>query len=239
MAVASVIRGVESSKPYPSKFTLSLGYLVLSAFSLSYLKLKNKNDPEFHLPWMTKKKVHMQPYASIGALYEVSPPVYVFDKGIALVLIIGGVAEFLVSLCVILSFSAALDGNLNQGIGSALMTFNSVIVSAASFVMFREKINLPQAFGILIILVSVILLSVCAPQPTAAEIPAEEADGIGSMLLVIIFGVTGALFFSVESMITKHLIVNKGVAGDVAGITFLFVEGFIGTVCLAVTSFSG
>jgi len=199
------------------------------------MKHKNKKNPDWHFPWWTKRT---SPDTN-GA------PTYDFNKEIAFTLLVGGVAEFLLSLCVILSFSAALDGNLNQGITGSLMTLSSVIVSGVSYCVFKEKINLPQGFGILIILVAVVLLSVFALPNTDSElggdikVQAEEASGAGSLLLVIIYGFTCALLFSVLSLLTKHLMTNKGVAGDVVGYTFYFVEGFIGTVCLVITTLCG
>lgn len=55
IALSGVIRGVESSKPLPAKFTLSLAYLILSL--LTIMRYKCKLGKDFHCPWMQKVPV--------------------------------------------------------------------------------------------------------------------------------------------------------------------------------------
>jgi len=43
------------------------------------------------------------------------------------------------------------------------MTSSSGFVAISSFFIFREKINVPEGFGILIIIIAVMLLSLCSP----------------------------------------------------------------------------
>ena len=49
IALASMIRGVEASEPFPAKFTFSLCYFILSASSILYLRWKGGSD--FRYPW--------------------------------------------------------------------------------------------------------------------------------------------------------------------------------------------
>ena len=56
--------------------------------------------------------------------------------------------------------------------------------------------------------------------------------------MVIVFGLLGAIFLSIEVMITKYL-GKQGVQGYMAGFTLLMVEGAIGTVCLIVYTLMG
>ena len=53
----------------------------------------------------------------------------------------GGASEFIVSIAVIMSFSAALEGNINQGIGSSIMISNSICVTILSYIFMREKVS--------------------------------------------------------------------------------------------------
>jgi len=54
----------------------------------------------------------------------------------------------------------------------------------------------------------------------------------------VVCGIIGALCFSFEGLLTKYLI-QKGVDGDIAGISFLLVEGALGTLCLVVYTLMG
>jgi len=56
------------------------------------------------------------------------------------------------------------------------------------------------------------------------------------MLLVVLWGLVGAVFLSVEIMCNKWMMVSRGINGDISGMFFLLVEGTIGTICLIVTT---
>lgn len=57
------------------------------------------------------------------------------------------------------------------------------------------------------------------------------------MLLVVFWGIVGAVFLSFEIMSNKWLMIRRGVNGDISGNFFLLVEGFVGTICLIVTTY--
>ena len=57
--------------------------------------------------------------------------------------------------------------------------------------------------------------------------------------LTIMWGLIAAVALALEIMCNKWLMIKRSVNGDVSGIAFLFVEGFIGSVCLLVTSLQG
>ena len=79
-------------------------------------------------------------------------------------LILGGVAEFLTSLMVILSYFSAIESKTNQGIGSAMITLNSILVSVASWIVYGERLSCLQMVGIFIVLVGVVLIGLYSPQ---------------------------------------------------------------------------
>ena len=126
IALSGVLRGVESAKPLPVKFSLSVSYLILSFLMFFYRRWKEGSG--FHYPWMR-------------------PPVhdlqikYTFSFRQLLAIIGGGVSEFVVSIAVIMSFSAAQKANINQGISSSVMVLNSVIVTILSYCIWREKVS--------------------------------------------------------------------------------------------------
>ena len=97
LAMASIIRGVESTKPLPAKFTLSLAYLVLSLATL--LSYRSRKGPNFVYPWMEKQNT--------------DDPTYRFSKRMLAAIIAGGLCEFVGSVAVIMSFNAALAANIN------------------------------------------------------------------------------------------------------------------------------
>ena len=56
------------------------------------------------------------------------------------------------------------------------------------------------------------------------------------MVLVVFWGVVGAIFLSLEIVCNKWLMMKRGVNGDMSANFFLMVEGTIGTTCLIVTT---
>lgn len=128
MATACVIRGIESVEPLSSKFALSLANLVLSSIAFIVMKLRGKGT--FYMPW----------YRCLQNQNGLK--LYKFDARILTVLILGGMSEFLTSIMVLLGFSYSLKANLNQGIGSSLITLNSVFVTVFAYWLYKEKINL-------------------------------------------------------------------------------------------------
>ena len=59
------------------------------------------------------------------------------------------------------------------------------------------------------------------------------------MVLVVMWGIIGAVFLSFEIMCNKWLMVRRSVNGDISGMFFLLVEGVLGTLCLVVTTYEG
>ena len=55
----------------------------------------------------------------------------------------------------------------------------------------------------------------------------------------MIWGIIGAIFYSLEIMCNKWLATRRQVSGFLSGVAFLFVEGTIGSICLLVTSLQG
>ena len=95
IAIGGTIRGIEATQPYPAKFSLSVAYLILSIIGI--LVYKKKDGHNFMFPWQRKDQNDFK----------------IVDKKQLLALILGGVAEFFVSLGVILSYNAAIKANLN------------------------------------------------------------------------------------------------------------------------------
>jgi drug/metabolite transporter (DMT)-like permease len=220
MALSSVLRGLESGTPFSSKYVQSLCYLILSSVTFTYMKCRSPQT--FHMPWYTKTAVSAE---------------LVFDWKLFTSIVVGGVMEFATSLSVILCFSWALQGNLNQGIGTSLMTFNSAIVSVLSYLVFREVIRPAQMVGILFIIVAVFLLALTSPDSEDTVVEVGSSSTKAGVMLVL-YGLLGAIFLSVEIMLNKYM-GSRNVPGNISGIAFLLVEGLIGTVCLIIYTLMG
>ena len=59
------------------------------------------------------------------------------------------------------------------------------------------------------------------------------------MARVVFWGLLAAVLFSLENMCTKWLMVSRNYPGDISGVFFFTIEGFLGTVCLIVTTLMG
>jgi len=100
MSLSAMIRGVESAKPLPAKFTLSLSYLILSALMILYYRCKLGDD--FHALWY-KESIVARPSndsSDTGVKWEFSGKQFFAT-------ILGGMSEFVASIAVILCFNAA------------------------------------------------------------------------------------------------------------------------------------
>lgn len=155
----------------------------------------------------------------------------------------GGFSEFIVSISVIMAFSAAQKENINQGIGSCIMILNGVFITVLSYCFFRETVSKTQIIGIVTVAISVALVSIFGPEATPeTAINAKllrEQEGLTAMFQVVMWGISGAIFLSFEIMTNKWLMIRRSVNGDITGMFFLLVEGTIGTICLIVTTASG
>lgn len=85
-------------------------------------------------------------------------------------IIVGGVGEFVCSIAVIMSFSAALSANINQGIGANIMIFNAVIVTVLSYCLLGEIVSRCQVFGIFIVVAAVALVSLFGPEQESSQV---------------------------------------------------------------------
>ena len=84
--------------------------------------------------------------------------VLVFDVKIFRILLFGGICEFLGSTLVLFSYRSALSANINQGICSAILTVNGILVTIASYLIYRERMYCVQFLGICTILASFCLI---------------------------------------------------------------------------------
>ena len=96
-----MLRGVQSDTPFATKFSLSMVFLVLSLLSLATYRIKGGKN--FVWPWYKEVKFN-------GDGDRVG---LIFSRTQLIMLILGGLCEFMISLFVILAFNAALKANIN------------------------------------------------------------------------------------------------------------------------------
>ena len=215
IAIASFIRGIESASPLPAKFSISLGFLILSSLLITFYKLR---------PGSTFK----------SPLYEGDR----FSWQIFMILVIGGISELIGSIAVLESLKAAQEGNINQGMVASINMLNLVIVTVLSYFFFNERVSLIQLIGILIVIAAIITLSCTGPEspPSISQSTTSKASG---MVSVTIWAVVSSLSISACIMCNKWLAIHKNISGDISSPYILLIEGTIGTVCLVITTLSG
>ena len=118
------------------------------------------------------------------------------------------------------------------------MNCNAVIVTILSYLFMREVVSLAQGLGIILIVISVTLVSIFGPDAEKTGVE-QSLETSRAMFLVVMYGLIGAAFLSIEIMCNKWLMFSRGVNGDISGMFFLLVEGTIGTICLIVTTLQG
>ena len=147
IALSCLLRGIESSKPLPAKYCLSLSYLFYSILCLIWQRCRlGKNG--FRWPWN-----RMQEHNNREK----------FDCKQFLMTMLGGISEFVVSVAVLMSLSACLGENINQGVVASILVVNVVIVSIGSYLLFNELLSVTQITGIIFVIVSVVLISLFGP----------------------------------------------------------------------------
>ena len=72
---------------------------------------------------------------------------------------LGGMGEFGTSLLCILAFGKAEDFQINAGIAGVLLPLSSVVVSFASYCVYRERIALTGILGMLIIIIGATVIA--------------------------------------------------------------------------------
>ena len=83
---------------------------------------------------------------------------------------------------------------------------------------------------------SVVLLSLYGPDHEVAQ---KRTTGTEAMLKLVFWAVLVTLLSSCQIMVSNWLKISRNVAGEVAGMFYMLVEGCIGTVCMVVTTLQG
>ena len=122
------------------------------------------------MPWYINE-IEERRGQSIGKMDKIF-----FEKKVLFCLIGGGMFEFIGSVMVLLSFQKALEVGMNQGISNSMITVSGVIIVVMSYILYRERISISQAVGILMILLAIVLISLSKNDqpPTPAGLSLAE-----------------------------------------------------------------
>ena len=85
-----------------------------------------------------------------------------------------------------------------------ILVTNVIIVSIGSYLIFNELLSVPQVSGIIFIVVSIIIISLCGPESKLGkkEVVEKENDGhVSKMFLVVIWGVIAAVFLGIKIIV--------------------------------------
>ena len=77
-----------------------------------------------------------------------------------LVLVLGGVLEFIGCQILVVSYNFGSQAHINDGITSSLILFSSVFILLLSYLIYRDTINVLQSAGLAVILLGVLIISV-------------------------------------------------------------------------------
>ena len=142
-----------------------------------------------------------------------------------------GLFEFVGSTLYLWALNIALHNQVNQGICSAMITMAGLMITILSWIVYKEKLNLPQGFGITMILAAVLMMGFYQEQPESdGEVHLETMQPITKIMVI---GFFSALSFSLEAILIKWLAV-RGVPGAPGGQMTLLFDGLYGVTMLLV-----
>ena len=223
MALTSYLRTLVATTPYSTFFTLSFSYLLMALASLSVGKVKDGRN--FLMPWT---RVVSEPAGQERENPENESTRRVFSKLQCLMLFLGGMGEFGISLMMVLAFNKADEFGINAGVAGVLTPFSSFLVSIISYCLYKEGLQVSQIVGMVVILLGVTFIALF---PAQVEDESEDDATVGQVVFVLALSLFATFFLTLEIMMSKCLQKRK-VAGDYLGASFLLFEGLAGSLCL-------
>lgn len=228
MAFTSYLRTLASDMPYSSFFVLALSYLIVAGGILTVLKIRMKNN--FQMPWYKEVAVSEVDDDIKGEKIKKEMR---FSKLHMLLVFVGGMCEFGISLTCILAFGLAGDYEINAGIAGIFMPLSSVIVGLASFFFYKEKMQITGIVGMFVIIGGATLIAMFPAVNDSGDVATTS-----QILFVLSLSLLATVFLSVEIMVSKTLAI-RGADGRLVGFSFLFVMGIVGSLCLAISTIAG
>ena len=121
MGACSLFRSMVADQPFASMNCFALMYLGFAVIALLVLKIKNQ---QVTMPW--------------NIVNSQDPTDVRFSKINMLGLVLGGLAEFGVSISTFVALNIANKDHLNAGLVGVLMPLNAIVVGIVSYFLYRE-----------------------------------------------------------------------------------------------------
>ena len=174
-----------------------------------------------------------------------SEGVHEFKVNIFLIIMLRGAFEFCGSTLFIYTLKIALENNVNQGIGSAMLMLAGLMLTIMSWIVYSDKLSCPQIVGMTLVLGAIAMIGIFSGE---AYITHKRTQGKSNqedflnflsnknpMVQMIFFGASAAFFLSFEAILIKWLVV-RGVEGAHGAYLTLFFDGLYGLIMLLILS---
>ncbi|CDW91314.1 membrane protein [Stylonychia lemnae] len=102
-----------------------------------------------------------------------------------------------------------------------------------SFFIYKERINIPQLVGVMMIIASICIVSLFKVQHPHAILSQEEENREMYKLLAILAGLIASFLFGLQIMFIKSL-AKFGISGFQAALYYIFFGGVVGVSCLII-----
>eukprot|EP00347_Sterkiella_histriomuscorum_P016925 403351323 len=251
-----IIRGYESENIVASNFMQNATFCIIPFIYVILRKFKAKRqNTTFIMPWYQEIPKHQQQIPQSNLVYSNPLPHplindhnhpdtkhYRFSLKIFIVLILGGACEFVGCYFLVCSFHYGQMAMMNDGISSSLILFSSVYILSMQYLIYKDRINIVQAFGIFTILVAVVIVSVFRPDTeniseqthihnqTNEEIQQTPQNSqTYYKFLCILTGLIAAVLFGQEIVFVRTLTGYK-VDGELAGYIYPLIVGLMGII---------
>ena len=239
IASSNCLRSMASeTDPYDSYYALTVGQLICSALLLAFFRIVRSRD--FRLPYYKRKPVKETKVnavdtdgkATSGATKD-GELTWQFDRTNLLLVILGGMLEFSVSLTINIGFGFAFQYGINAGIALLLLPLCSVFIGIVSYFAFEEHMQKVQVLGMIIILAGVTIISL---------FPAQSNEGktatLGEFAIVLGINLLTTILFAAE-LITARVLSERVANSTLTGFSFIFALGVVGTVCFIIATAMG
>eukprot|EP00347_Sterkiella_histriomuscorum_P008983 403342976 len=243
MGSSLIIRANQSGNIYVTNFMISMAFLIAGIIYLAvqYNQHKRMGYSGIQFPWMINKNLFVIQEVNLAqsqGIIQNNESRKNFSLYIFSLLFVGGIIEFMGSLVLSASFYFSGKAKINQGISGAMVSCNTIFIVIGSAIMYRERINLPQLVGILMMMLSVSVVSVFKahhhfPENTPnLDQHAEESLEMYKYAAVAT-GLIASFVFGVQILFIKSL-AKFGITGLQAAFYYVLFGGVIGLGCLIV-----
>lgn len=238
MALALFMRTIVAETAVSSFGALSMSFIIVVSVILSVIKYVQ--GEKFRMAWHTKsiEEEFVAAEVEMANFIDNSPidrSQKRFSKMSFLMVIGGGLCDFMINLSVIISFKVALYYGINAGIATVTAPLSSVFVAIIAYFRYGEKLYFMHLFGFLIVSTGTIIIAMFPAEETSGE---KNAATSGQIFIVLGLGLITTVSFAVQLLLSKAL-VERGADGRFIGLNYSITSGIFGTIVLIILTCSG